>query len=119
MTFRSPNAQPELLSSKGILSRGSTSALSEAGPDGSGYDNRKLVQDFLTIHCIITHIRNIEYVLQVTGNRMEQEYEIGVISCTNQPVWDGTGVFLFRSCAMLVTLSSYAYDEQTGKNLGA
>ena len=78
-----------------------------------------VVQDFLTIHCIITHIRNIEYVLQVTGNRMEQEYEIGVISCTNQPVWDGTGVFLFRSCAMLVTLSSYAYDEQTGKNLGA
>jgi hypothetical protein len=53
MTFRSPNAQPELLSSKGILSRGSTSALSEAGPDGSGYDNRKLVQDFLTIHCIL------------------------------------------------------------------
>ena len=78
-----------------------------------------VVQDFVTIHCIITHIRNIEYVLQVTGNRMEQEYEICVLSCTNQPVWDGTWVFLFRSCAMLVTLSSYAYDEQTGKNLGA
>ena len=78
---------------------------------GAGFLNHPLY------HNPISGILNMYF--QVTGNRMEQEYEICVLSCTNQPVWDGTWVFLFRSCAMLVTLSSYAYDEQTGKNLGA